>query len=175
MNEGYLDLIIGNHPHCIQGVFEKKENGNIKRCFYSLGNFILPEEEYHKGKLKYPPKSNLGFGIIYDTNTKEFEYVPYQIINQGREVKHSDKIELQQLLHTYSEPLKLQYKEYKKFYKINRYGKKRPMFVYSDSLNKLIVFPFLAKIYTRYAFVSCCKFLLNSFGFKVVDRKVVRK
>ena len=47
--ENGADLIIGAHPHVIQGVDEiKTENGNSAVVFYSLGNFISNQDSISK-------------------------------------------------------------------------------------------------------------------------------
>lgn len=176
MEEGYLDVIIGNHPHCIQGVYKKVISGEEKVCFYSLGNLIIPEGEYYKGTLRYPEKSNLGFGVLYDTETNSYEYVPYKIVSKGRELQTIHADILQERLEQYSKPLYLSDVEYQIYYKKNRKNRKRPVFRYSDSRNALISVPFLVKKQILFFIIEFIKGGLHIFGVKPVrDEKTGKR
>ncbi|KKQ53988.1 MAG: poly-gamma-glutamate biosynthesis protein [Candidatus Falkowbacteria bacterium GW2011_GWC2_38_22] len=63
-----VDLIIGHHPHVIQGI-EKYQD---KLIFYSLGNFIF--DQY------FSPDTQEGFGVgvDYDLEKITYELIPYQ-------------------------------------------------------------------------------------------------
>lgn len=76
-----VDIIIGNHPHCIQGYEDKKVKNKRKLIFYSLGNFILPEVKYDNKKLDFPNKSNFGFFVNIDfKNNLHYEIIPYKLM-----------------------------------------------------------------------------------------------
>ena len=62
------DMVIGHHPHVVQGV-EKYKHGYIA---YSLGNLILPQTKYHGRNLHYKTNRVLDeLAIEYNTDTKE--------------------------------------------------------------------------------------------------------
>lgn len=65
--EAGADMVIGHHPHVVQGV-EEYMHGYIA---YSLGNFILPQTEYNGRTLHYKTDRVLDELVIeYDTETK---------------------------------------------------------------------------------------------------------
>ncbi|MCI8280172.1 MAG: CapA family protein [Lachnospiraceae bacterium] len=181
LKEDYLDVVIGNHPHCIQGIYQKNIGGKEKVCFYSLGNLMIPEGEYCKGTLRYPPKSSLGFGVIYDTDQRSWEWIPYQSTKRGRSLNAVCSEELERKISAYSEPLQLADIEYRRYYKANRNNKKRPIFEDNDKINVLISLPFLLKTGCFYIFYTSAKKLLWLSGFDVVHeedsggRKIVRR
>lgn len=167
LENDYLDIVIGSHPHCIQGIYQKNIRGKEKVCFYSLGNFIIPEGEYLKGTLNYPPKSRLGFGVLYDTDRNSWELVPYQSMNRGKCLKEVDSEELENRLKTYSEPLHLSYTEYKAYYKCNRINKKRPIFRSNEGINVCLSVPFLLKANCFFILYTSVKKILWLAGYRI--------
>lgn len=61
------DAIIGHHPHIV-GVYEEYKG---KPIFYSVGNFFLPDHNYHGFKLESSERSRLGLGIKYNENLNQ--------------------------------------------------------------------------------------------------------
>lgn len=68
------DLVIGNHPHWIQGYEVYKE----KYIFYALGNFIFDQEWSQKTKEGFYIKS-----VIQDKKVKSMTLYPVEIRNFG--------------------------------------------------------------------------------------------
>lgn len=180
LEEDYLDMVIGNHPHCIQGIYHKNVCGKEKVCFYSLGNFMIPEEEYYKGTLRYPEKSRLGFGVIYDSDKDGWELLPYHIEKRGKSLQASSMEELEEKIEAYSKPLYLSYAEYRQYYKKNRENKGRPLFWSNDTVNMLVSIPFITKARCFYFIYTSIKKMLWIAGFRIVRdansgaRKIVR-
>lgn len=173
--EDYLDLVLGNHPHCIQGVCKKKIGDREKTCFYSMGNFILPEEEYFKGRIKYPPKSHIGYGVLYDSKKDTCEVVPYKINENGTEVSLISEEEMGELLEKYSEPLKLGSQEYRCFYKQNRNNKKRYISINNDIVNNLMINGIILKFNVIYNLKDICKKGLRIFGYEINRGRKVKR
>ncbi len=143
-----FNLVIGHHPHCIQGM-KKVNNSSI--C-YSMGNFIFPETYYHNHKTKFKEKSKIGYFInLTISDTFNVKVVPYEITNNGYEIRciagrSNDKF--QKYFDKISYPLNLNDKEYSKFYKRVRIRKNRPVLTKNLNLNKFIfsLFMFYKKI-----------------------------
>ena len=72
-----VDLIIGTHPHCVQGF----EVYNSKYIFYSLGNFILRENYFLNKKLRYPGYCNIQICVKASPRLDEFKV--YFFINNA--------------------------------------------------------------------------------------------
>ena len=68
------DLVIGNHPHWIQGYEVYKD----KYVFYALGNFIFDQEWSQKTKEGFYIKT-----IIQDKRVKNITLFPVEIRNFG--------------------------------------------------------------------------------------------
>ena len=54
-----VDLIIGHHPHVIQGM----ENYNGKEIYYSIGNFIFPDINIPNWNIKTKEEERKGLLI----------------------------------------------------------------------------------------------------------------
>jgi poly-gamma-glutamate synthesis protein (capsule biosynthesis protein) len=69
-----VDVIVGHHPHIIQGI----EEYNEKLIMYSLGNFFLPQVQYNGVLLSYTrPEANIGLAVklkIYNNMDYEYSY-----------------------------------------------------------------------------------------------------
>lgn len=103
------DLIIGHHPHVLQGV----EHYKGKQIFYSLGNFIFPEFYYNSGfKHKWKEENNRSIMIKLDPGKLFKTSVIGTIYNQKSQTLMISK-KSEELFHKYSDPLnKLTLKEY---------------------------------------------------------------
>lgn len=67
-----FDLIIGHHPHVIQG----KENINQSSVFYSIGNFYLDDFHYKNGaKHIFQDECYKGGIVTWESNTNELEFI----------------------------------------------------------------------------------------------------
>ena len=75
------DLVIGNHPHWIQG-YEIYQN---KHIFYALGNFIFDQEWSQKTKEGVILKA-----IIQNKKMQNFDFTPIEIRNYGQVFKTED-------------------------------------------------------------------------------------
>jgi len=176
LEQNYLDLVLGNHPHCIQGIYEKDVNNEKKLCFYSMGNFVIPEEEYYKGRISYPEKSHVGFGVIYETETREYEMIPYKIDASGRRVEHLSLEEFEEKIAEYSKPLNQSYPEYKAFYKEVRNRKNRYVYSRNEFFNGIV----FGLSHFRYIIIfevkSMIKRIFRLFGYDIASgRKIVKK
>lgn len=139
-DEDLLDIVIGTHPHSYHGYNEKFINGKKKIVFYSLGNFILPEIEFLDKRVKYKEEYHLCYyaNIDFD-NDLSFEIVPFKLINNSTEIRLLFNEELEEFndhMKVISEPLKLNYKEYRKYYIKNRKRKFRPLMCENKIINK---------------------------------------
>lgn len=125
------DVIFGHHPHIIQGY----ELYKSKLIAYSLGNFFLPQIEYHGRELNYTrPGSEKGLilsvRIDEDMNYSfEFEGVKYFKDNHSLE-----KIDID--LEFLSSCFKLSDGEYITFFKKNRNRRKGLPIFYGNILDK---------------------------------------
>ena len=124
------DLIVGSHPHCLQG-YNIKSN---KYIFYSLGNFSMPNIKFHNGFLtKYPDKCYKSIFIIaniYENNSYDIQTIPFLLNDNATRILAPDirqEEELCSFLNKISKPLELNNKQYKIFYKNNRSRKLRPI------------------------------------------------
>ena len=74
-----VDVVIGHHPHCIQGM-EKYKNTLI---FYSLGNFFFPHVSDN-------PLTRVGYSVVLDLHEKEksikYVVIPYDQCNSSFKV-----------------------------------------------------------------------------------------
>lgn len=134
-SDDLLDIVIGNHSHCIQGYKFKKG----KLAIYSLGNFILPENKYINGKLSYPEKSHIGYFVIVNFSQKiNFEIFPYKLTQNSNKVimlNEKDYKNFKSKIRKISKPLSMNYKQYRNFYKKNRYRKFRPLMTKNKKIN----------------------------------------
>ena len=167
LEEDYLDIILGNHPHCIQGIISKKEDEKSRLCFCSMGNFIMPEEKYCNGTLCYPIKSHLGFGLIYNSDTSEIEIVPYELDKSGNRATTIEKSSFLEKLNQLSECLLLNEKDYLSFYKKNRKSKKWLLYTKNESVNNIILS--LYRIYYNVIYINkkIIKTILKQFGISI--------
>lgn len=140
-NEDLLDVVIGNHPHCYQGYQEKYVNGKKKIVFYSLGNFMLPEKEYLDKRVKYDEEYHTCYYVNIDFDKElSFEVVPFKLIKDSTEIRLLTEEELKEFkghIKGISEVLKLDYKEYRRFYLKNRKRKGRPIMGESKITNAI--------------------------------------
>lgn len=136
-----VDIIIGNHPHCIQGYKEENIEGKKKLVFYSLGNFILPEVNYGDKKLEFPQKSKFGFFVNIDFEKNlDYAIIPYKLVNDSTkaiDLTIKERKLFFNKINKISTPLKLGYQEYKSFYKKNRNRKFRPLMTKNKKINFL--------------------------------------
>ena len=135
------NLIIGSHPHCIQGI----QQYQTKNIFYSLGNFTMPYIKFHKCALNnYPKKSDFSFFPIvnFDNNSISYKIYPIQIKNGYIISLANEKNEklIREKIKKISKPLQdKSYKEYRKFYNKNKKRKFRPTLKHSSLYNKIIM------------------------------------
>lgn len=143
-----VDLIIGSHPHVIQGI-ERYKSGVIA---YSLGNFLFdaPTEMFNTGMVL---KCDVAIGAIpeysYDfvKRSKNFQPVPAcgaDDISSRKMVMESSEVVISE-----DAPVKLDdeiiYKEYEKQY--NYLKRKKVVFLFKAMLmNPKLVIPILGKV-----------------------------
>ncbi len=138
----HCDVIIGSHPHCIQGI--EKING--KPVFYSLGNFAMSNVKYGNISLpKYPEKCYKSFFIVLNIEKRKIDYeiFPISMNDDSTEIKLM-KIDESKLIinkiENISEPFRLSYNKYKKFYNRNKIRKLRFTFTKYEKINSLLMF-----------------------------------
>ena len=130
----HFHLVIGSHSHCIQGIQHYRDS----RIVYGLGNFILPHTNYYNTTLKpYPEKSYKGLVFNWHPDRENSDTViTTQVESNGASIRgiQESTVEACSDLMKRSEPLQLDYYQYRKFYKSVRHDKKRPVL----SRNKLV-------------------------------------
>jgi len=182
-NFDLLDLVIGNHSHCIQGYSDISIDQKRKLVFYSLGNFILPETKYLNKRLSFRDKSHIGYFVNVDfDNNFNYEIIPYRLINNSFEIvglEGSEQNEVYKKIKKISGPLKFDFKEYRKFYLKNRARKTRPIFTKNKSINEIKKFCYLKMYKIRnYFYANLIKLLkiINVYQIaKTIKRKIINK
>jgi len=136
----HCDVIIGAHPHCIQGI--QVQNG--KPVFHSIGNFTLPHRKYHLKTLqKFPDHCYEAFFVILhidDDKRIRYEKVPYKILDGGchiAEMSREEAADLEEKCENISQPLDLDIKTYYRFYRKRKRRKFRPILRRNHTRNKL--------------------------------------
>lgn len=137
-----FDIIIGNHPHCMQGyeILHSDKKGRDRYIFYSLGNFIF-NNDYRDGHIDFPSKSQYGFWVNVDFETFKVDIIPYVLKNDGISVSQLDDEEKDRFkvrLGDLSKPFVLSEEDYKQFYKKHRIRKNRPFVRRNKILNYLL-------------------------------------
>ena len=78
-----FDLIIGHHPHVIQG----KENINQSSVFYSIGNFYLDDFHYKNGaKHIFLEECYKGGVVIWESSTNTSEFIGIKYSTKNKEI-----------------------------------------------------------------------------------------
>ena len=78
LNECGVDIIVGNHPHTLQGV-DTLTNHAGKKTFvmYSLGNFVSSAAAVSRASEQFQNMYEVGgivhLDVVFDPNTKEVE------------------------------------------------------------------------------------------------------
>jgi len=111
-------LIIGHHPHRIQGI----EYYKGKMIAYSLGNFFLPLESYLNIRTNSHKRKHKGLVIKYNVNSPEqsvYFTVEYNSITHTLKIKNATDCFLSELAEL-SQPLKFNDKKYVNFFIKNR-------------------------------------------------------
>lgn len=74
LNEQGVDLIIGNHPHCLQtmDILEDEQTGNKTTVFYSLGNLVSSAAMVGRASMQFANMYEIG-GIVNLTIRKDAE------------------------------------------------------------------------------------------------------
>lgn len=70
-------LVIGHHPHVLQG-YEKYNSGSI---FYSLGNFVFPDQEFPQ-RLRWSKTERTGSLALFTFTKNSFEFnelIPFRV------------------------------------------------------------------------------------------------
>jgi hypothetical protein len=74
-----VDIIAGNHPHVWQG-WEKTPDG---LCVYSLGNFLVSEGDFNDGRLVFPERSHVGYGLLLEPSDTTLLRFRLEDLNAG--------------------------------------------------------------------------------------------
>lgn len=128
-------LVIGTHAHCVQGG-EVYGDGAI---LYGLGNFMMPDQVYAGGRLKFPDFAKLELALELDLESNRLKCHWYEYrISQGQHVLdhlESDDFENSPRIRTLSPYQDMDEGEYLSYYKKNR-RKKILIPVYRDYRKK---------------------------------------
>jgi len=123
--EAGADLILGHHPHVLQGIEEYRKGIIV----YSLGNFVFPDYTYKHYVLEQREENKRTFAIRV-TFAKN-GYIDYNIIPVKMNAQYQPTLVLgQEAISILSEVQQLSqpfaYKNYRQFWKINRVRKDLP-------------------------------------------------
>ena len=153
MIDAGADLIIGNHPHCVQP-YEEYHN---KTIFYSLGNFYFGSKRgmftrQFKEKIKNQP--DYGLIVIYDPVTEETRT---HMIVYSREIDKSsmDDSKMDDILNVLP---KLNEKEYLKVSRKAR-NNSTPVLTTDEERNKRLI----RNLYSFYDFKKKVRRIINYF------------
>lgn len=138
------DLIVGAHPHRVQG-YEYYKN---KPIVYSLGNFLFAQNVYRSGTLKFPNFCNLelAFEFCEDGNHK-CHFFDYDKNNKILNYLKSEKLRDSEIMNDLSSFNKVPIDKYDRWFKKNRYHRKIiPIYKVNDS-----------------QFMTMCKDMFNRF------------
>lgn len=174
---GYVDVIIGTHPHCMQGFKVYTNNSFDIPAFFSLGNFIFPEGMYHQ-EVKFHTKSKFGYFVVWDTISCKADIIPYKISQAGRKISLLDgeeKCNFDRKLKGLSEPLGKKIEEYEAFYRLHRQNKIRPRITGNVKKDALTWRKRWIKIYIRYYLIYIIKSLLKVIKIDVIVISKIRK
>jgi hypothetical protein len=128
------DLVVGTHSHCVQGG-EKYNNGYI---VYGLGNFYVPDNEFAKGKLAFPPFSGMELVLEWNLSLNKVicHWFEYKNDNNNHLLLYygPDVFEESERLMKYSPYQKMSDDEYMICYK--RFRRKRLLIPIYSNYNK---------------------------------------
>ncbi len=124
--------VVGSHPHRIGG-FEVYKG---KPIVYSLGNWMFKQNYYFDGKLAFPDFCNLELAFEWDFNQSKFMFHFFEYDREKSTLTYlrtEDENSPTMMKHTPF--LNLSDKEYKGWYKKNRYHKNKglPIYYWEDS------------------------------------------
>jgi hypothetical protein len=124
-------LVLGSHSHCVQGG-EKFGDGYV---IYGLGNFLIPDNEYANGNLRFPALSKTELAIEWNPVNMSLtcHWFEYKGKEQGHGLVHvgSEKFEESKKLHSFSPFRNMEDHEYVEYFKKHR-RKKLLIPVYKD-------------------------------------------
>ena len=126
-----VDLIVGAHPHRIQGF----EIYNGKPIIYSLGNFLFAQNVYRNGRLRFPEFCNLEMAFEYKNSGDHLcHFFKYNRKKQSLFFWKTENLLSSEILKNLSDFSSVPLREYNKWFKKNRYHKKLiPVYTSSDS------------------------------------------
>jgi hypothetical protein len=128
-------LVVGTHSHCVQGG-EKYGDGYI---LYGLGNFLLPDNEFAGGRLKFPAFAKLELALEWniEKNRLSCHWYEYQTAGDNHHLEYlgTDDFESSERLRALSPYRGMDDHEYIRFFKKNR-RKKILIPVYRDYRRK---------------------------------------
>lgn len=130
-----VDGIFGHHPHVING-YEIYKN---KPIFYSLGNFYFPQVKYGNHQLNFRDTALEGISVDYNGNINDLRIYHHSHDKQGEYLKLNGCYKLGEFekLNQLSKFRELDHKPYIRFYKKNRFHKKKFLPVYKNYQNSI--------------------------------------
>ena len=115
------DLIVGAHPHRVQG-YEYYKN---KPIVYSLGNFLFRQNVFRSGTLKYPSFCDLELAFEYsDDGNHNCHFFVYDKEKHILSYLKSESLNRSEIMKKLSPFNKVSINEYDKWFSKNRYHKK---------------------------------------------------
>lgn len=137
------DVVIGTHPHCVQGVVESDGPRGRQTAFFSLGNFVIPTGGYMGRQLTFPAKSRIGFAVMIDfASDTVCTMVPYRLSEDHCRVRLLDdreRAEFKEHIDHISKPLRLTGLGYMYHLARNRKRHHLPLFGRSESRNRVLM------------------------------------
>lgn len=133
--EAGADIIVGHHPHCIQGIEIYQE----KPIVYSLGNWLIPHKTFLGGKLSYPSKlTEIQLALQWNPKTNKItcHWYKYSYTNNQHLISHIQSEDFTKSQHAkeLTPFYGLSSKAYQEWFVKNRRQKKfLPIFTNTDS------------------------------------------
>lgn len=170
-----FDLIVGSHPHCVQGISHHGRSSVV----YSLGNFILPHRHYFNTSLNsYTSKSYQSMVVIWDADnqTQPVTIVPCTVSPDGQFIEMADadtESAIREKLLNISEPLLLDGADYRRFYLKNRVRKNRPVLTRYEIINRIKIGIYMGiRQFMLYVEIKVAS-LLDAMGMRTLMRRML--
>ena len=170
-----INLMVGSHPHCLQG----RQISSDYAVYHSLGNFIMPNDQYHHTFLgPYPGKCYRSMFVVVeideDGTLRETLY-PVVISRDGMTLTFPDEKEKEAMLNRVEEisiPLQMKHSAYRKFYARNKIRKLRFTLGRSERVNYMRMILYRILFYSSVYIERILVFLLKKMGiYRVIKEK----
>jgi poly-gamma-glutamate synthesis protein (capsule biosynthesis protein) len=175
---GRINLMVGSHPHCLQG----RQIFNDYAVYHSLGNFIMPNDQYHNTFLgPYPEKCYHSMFVVMEIDKdgmlQETLY-PFVISRDGMRLSLAEKEVREAILKRVefiSQPLLMQHSAYRKYYGRNKIRKLRFTLGRSEGVNYMKMVLYRVLFYSSVYMERILVFLLKKLGiYSIIKEKFAR-